>query len=185
MKTTHLVHFHSPWGSKRKGFTLLELILATVMISGVLFGITALNMASLRVTAGISERMRLENELLYLFRDMERNIRPAKDAALEELACAPNMPCQVLQITDADENLLYYLYHPGDRRVSKIVNGNSQDLATNVFIPKTGEHAVFAIDKSLQPPIVFVSLAAQSQLADGTTVSIPAIRKSFLLKDQG
>jgi Tfp pilus assembly protein PilX len=160
--------------SKQKGLTLFELILALTMISVILFTTTTLNVAAARFTSNMSEEVRLHNQIHYVLRDIELNIRAGSNPTLSPSVC-PGTSC--LQVTGPDGDIKY-VYNSSDRTVSRVTTVTTV-ISSGVIIPKPTK-SIFVIPVPAGP-LVEINIAAET-VRNGKTITVPGITKSILLR---
>lgn len=170
---------------KNKGLTLLELVLALTIILIIVSAISVLSSSAARLTTNLGEGIRLQNELEYVLRDIELNIKSGKNPTVTSNPCPVSNPCLLtVTVTDANGNSsnYTYTYNPVSKTISRtIANGVPQVLSVGVLIPKAGQ-SVFFTPASSGNKLVEINLAAQKTAANGETISVPGITKSILLK---
>lgn len=89
--------------NRQKGLTLLELILALTMLSIILVASGSLNLFVLRAANLNAEETKLQNELEYVFKDMEIHLSGARLDEVANASCeANNGNCIKLFAIDED-----------------------------------------------------------------------------------
>ena len=185
-----------------KGFSLLELVLAMTMLSVIILGSTTLESSVMRLTAGDMEVSGLQNQLLYAYRAVEKDMNAPSlvsiDAMPDPLPPAGTRPVQFYQWRVQPQNgtpeIRYVIdLSKSPSRFQRIQNSVTQDLLPqNVLTFGPLKYpAANAIDlvmwMSNSNKMVTFNLGLQSTFANNTQVKLPGVRlpgfsKSILIR---
>ena len=99
---------------RKRGFTLMELILAMTILSIVLVAASSLAVSGLRFTKSNTSDIHWQNELQYILRDMERHLRAGKDPQIERCDTSdPNEgPVCAMSVGTLSGDSITYRYNP-------------------------------------------------------------------------
>jgi prepilin-type N-terminal cleavage/methylation domain-containing protein len=174
---------------QEKGLTLLELILALTMLSIILVASGSLNLFVLRAASFNAEETRLQNELEYVFKDMEVYLTDSRldtetvlDSGTNAIHCVDNGGvCIKLFGPDANDNYvspLFYDYNVAAKQLSR----NGTVLSSDFLIPRPGSPAIFEVRPGSDNKLVQVNLAAQNPDKHGKTITIEGSSRMFFLR---
>ena len=181
----------------QKGLTLIELILALAIVSFILLAGTSLNIASMRLTGGVNDELRLHNQIHYVLRDMELKLRDGKNprtrvgaANCQNLVNFAFDECVSVEVGNAvPPTLVVYGYQNADRRVTRqdftTAPATSAVLSEFVLVPRVDDRTGAAIPifeiAGLNNKIVRVQLAAE-WVVNGRTIEVAGSTKAILLR---
>lgn len=177
---------------RKTGLTLLELILAMTILSGIVLAFSALNTSAARLSVSSNEEIRLQNELQYVVRDIELNILPFKNPVIAPATCNVSPCTQTLQVEDTNGVLInMYTYTENGQflTISKVISSDAgetlETLSTGILTKKRATDgqimSVFDIADN-DDNLVKINLAAQRVMNNGRTVTLSGISKSILLR---
>jgi len=165
--------------NKRKGLTLLELILALTMLSIILVASGSMNLFVLRAANFTAEESRLQNQLEYVLKDMDVYLTDSRlDEAANVVDCA-NGNCIKLLGPDLNDKYVSPLSYAYDG-VAKQLSRNGTVLSSGLLIQKPGSNAVFEIADS-DNKLIRVNLAAQTE-KHGKIIRIEGTSRMFFLR---
>ncbi|MBI3999971.1 MAG: prepilin-type N-terminal cleavage/methylation domain-containing protein [Candidatus Omnitrophica bacterium] len=169
-----------------KGLTLLELILALTILSFILFASSSLGLSAIRLLdVFVSEEIRLQNELRYVIRYLEKDLRGGREPDVRD--CAPNADCTI-RVTAADDSVIEYRYtRQTGGMVRSIIGGNASDvISSGTLVPKIeagAAQSIFEIVPESDDKLVEINLSAQRATRDGSkTITLPGISETIMLR---
>ena len=167
--------------NKQKGLTLLELILALTMLSIILVASGSMNLFVLRAANLTAEETRLQNQLEYVFKDMDVHMSESSlDKAANDANCSSGN-CLILKNADGIQYKYDYQENGSDpplllRDQTVLSDSVAPKLESDGITPMT----IFKIRDS-ENKLVEVNLSAQTT-KHGKTIRIEGASRSFFLR---
>lgn len=176
---------------KRKGLTLLELILAMTMLSIFVLASTSLNFFALRAANFNAEETRLQNQLEYVLQDMQKYLPKSRRPLATEGQIWQSLPTgEMLTVTDendpsitADNVLISYSFV--GTSIDRCMGSSCATLSQGYLMKKPGSNQVFEIVPNSDDKLIRVNLAAQTTKKYGSvekTVSVNGASRLFFLR---
>lgn len=175
------------WSTFRndRGLTLLELILALTILSFILWASSSLGLSAIRLLDFfVSDEIRLQNELRYVFYYLEGDLRSEGKEFNVECDAAAGAPCKIQMKDVNDHTKVEYRYSLASQEMVRIAEGLTTVISKGTLTQKIKDGAAQPIfeavlDSNHQPikKLVQVNLSAQS-----TRITLPGISETIMLR---
>lgn len=121
-----------------RGMTLLELMMAMFILSFILLGGFTLNLSTARSTQAVAQNVTLENELIYIFREIESSIMDGYQATVTpasgSLAGASSVKMEVEKSSTAANAKIAYEYFFTGQSLKKYIYDSDGNLLDTITI---------------------------------------------------
>ena len=181
--------------NRRRGLTLLELILAMTILSFVVLACSYLSISGIRLTDAAMGDIRSQGEMAYVMRDIRDHLKGAKNPTLS--CTTTEVPDCVFQAQDEDDVYIVYRYAdtpPGTRLFSRGIKERTDPVVTEVLssglllqrteadnpVPLPFFRMVVANDQTSKN-LVEINFAANRML-NGRVIALPEIRETIMLR---
>lgn len=173
--------------NRKKGLTLLELILALTMLSIILVASGSLNLFVLRAANLTAEETRLQNQLEYVFKDMNIHMTESSLDKTENDTNCTDENCLILKDSSGTQFKYDYAETSPGSNVFQLSReqGANISILSEILVPTweddgITEMPIFKI-KDSENKLVEVNLSAQTT-KPGKTIRIESASRSFFLR---
>ena len=147
-------------GSSAKGMTLLELIIASVKLPLIILAGTTLNLAAVKTSRDVFEKIQLQDEAMYVIRSIEKDVNLAADVTVLAGADPIFGAYTEMQIKKKDNSVVSYRYYSNSKRLK--------------FRPSPAANELEISSGLLKPGILTADLNADGGVnADDTNLFLP------------